>query len=136
MIPEDWLAAAGNHLWQTTVFAAVAAGLTMALRGNAARVRHWVWLAASLKFLVPFSILMALGSHFHPRTVLPMPAPGLDSSGGTSDAAVRTVGAGSIGQRGEERDRGAHGAAGGLDDRLGCGGRYLGAAVVAGAHRR
>jgi hypothetical protein len=52
----------GNHLWQSTLFAAVAGLLTLALRKNHARARYWLWLAASLKFLVPFSLLTALGS--------------------------------------------------------------------------
>ena len=51
-----------NHLWQSTLFAAVAGLLTLALRKNRARVRYWLWLVASLKFLVPFSLLTSLGS--------------------------------------------------------------------------
>lgn len=54
--------AVGNHLWQSTLFAGVAGLLTLALRKNHARVRYWLWLAASLKFLVPFSLLTSLGS--------------------------------------------------------------------------
>lgn len=54
--------AVGNHLWQSTLFAAVAGLLTLALRKNHARVRYWLWLVASLKFLVPFSLLTSLGS--------------------------------------------------------------------------
>jgi bla regulator protein blaR1 len=54
--------AVGNHLWQSTLFAVVAALLTLALRKNDARARYWLWLAASLKFLVPFSLLTSLGS--------------------------------------------------------------------------
>jgi bla regulator protein BlaR1 len=53
----------GNHLWQSTIFAAVVAGLALALRGNQARTRYWLWLAASLKFLFPFSLLVSLGSY-------------------------------------------------------------------------
>src|SRR3954447_9721376 len=52
-----------NHLWQSTLFAGVAGLLTLALRNNRARARHWVWLAASCKFLIPLSVLIALGSH-------------------------------------------------------------------------
>jgi bla regulator protein BlaR1 len=51
-----------NHLWQSTVFAILAAILTLAFRGNKAQVRYWLWFGASLKFLVPFSLLIALGS--------------------------------------------------------------------------
>jgi bla regulator protein blaR1 len=51
-----------NHLWQSTLFALAAAPLTQLLRNNAARFRYWVWLAASIKFLIPFSWLTLLGS--------------------------------------------------------------------------
>jgi TonB family protein len=51
-----------NHLWQSTLFALLAAILTLAFKKNQARIRHSLWLAASLKFLVPFSLLMSLGS--------------------------------------------------------------------------
>jgi bla regulator protein BlaR1 len=65
MIPVN-LSAAGtamaNHLWQSTLFAILVAVSSLALRKNQARVRHHLWLAASVKFLVPFSLLMSLGS--------------------------------------------------------------------------
>jgi TonB family protein len=65
MIPDN-LSAIGtsmaNHLWQSTLFAVLAAISTLALRKNQARVRHHLWLVASLKFLVPFSLLMNFGS--------------------------------------------------------------------------
>ena len=51
-----------DHLWQSTVFAVAAALTTMAFRRNRANVRYWLWLSASFKFLVPFSLLMSLGS--------------------------------------------------------------------------
>jgi bla regulator protein blaR1 len=54
--------AVGNHLWQSTLFALAAGLLTLTLRKNHARARYWLWLAASLKFLVPFSLLTSLGS--------------------------------------------------------------------------
>jgi bla regulator protein blaR1 len=66
MIPENLSAigtAMANHLWQSTLFALLAAVSTLAFRKNHARVRHHIWLAASLKFLVPFSLLVNLGSH-------------------------------------------------------------------------
>ena len=50
-----------NHLWQSTLFAAAAGILTLALRKNRAQVRYVVWLAASVKFLVPFSVLLKFG---------------------------------------------------------------------------
>ena len=52
-----------NHLLQSTLFAGLAALLAFLFRKNFARIRYWLWVAASLKFLVPFSLLLALGSH-------------------------------------------------------------------------
>jgi bla regulator protein blaR1 len=52
-----------NHLWQSTVFAAAIALLALAFRKNRAEVRYWLWLSASLKFLVPFSLLVGVGLH-------------------------------------------------------------------------
>ena len=57
-----WTATA-NHLWQSTLFAGLAALLALALRKNYARVRYQLWLAASLKFLIPFALLIRLGGH-------------------------------------------------------------------------
>src|SRR5579864_1849491 len=54
--------ALGNHLWQSTLFALAAGLLAWTLRRNQARARYWLWLAASVKFLVPFSGLVAIGS--------------------------------------------------------------------------
>jgi len=53
-----------NHLWQSTLCAGVAWLLTLALRKNRAAVRYWIWLAASVKFLIPFSLLVNAGNHF------------------------------------------------------------------------
>jgi len=55
--------ALGNHLWQSTLFAAVAGLLTLTLRKNHAQARYVLWLAASVKFLIPFSLLVVLGSY-------------------------------------------------------------------------
>jgi bla regulator protein blaR1 len=55
--------ALGNHLWQSTVCLAVAGLLTLRFRKNSARTRYALWLAASLKFLVPFFILISVGSY-------------------------------------------------------------------------
>jgi uncharacterized protein (TIGR03435 family) len=57
-----------DHLWQSTLFAAIAFLLTLAFRNNRAAVRHALWLAASLKFLLPFSLLIWIGAHFEWRT--------------------------------------------------------------------
>jgi bla regulator protein BlaR1 len=60
---RDFSPALGNHLWQSTIFATVVAALTLAFRNNRARTRYWLWLAASLKFLFPFSLLVTAGSY-------------------------------------------------------------------------
>jgi bla regulator protein blaR1 len=57
-----WTATA-NHLWQSTLFAGLAALVALALRKNHARVRYQLWLAASLKFLIPFFLLIRLGNY-------------------------------------------------------------------------
>jgi len=54
------VSALADHLWQSTWFALGAWLLTLTVRGDA-KLRYWIWLAASLKFLVPFSILTLLG---------------------------------------------------------------------------
>jgi bla regulator protein blaR1 len=51
-----------NHLWQSTAFVLVVGLLTRLFGNNRARVRYSLWLAASVKFLIPFSALMALSS--------------------------------------------------------------------------
>src|ERR1700734_3144240 len=63
-----YLSLFANHLWQSTLFAGVAGLLTLGLRKNRARGRHWVWLAASCKFLVALSLLVALGGQVQWRT--------------------------------------------------------------------
>ena len=50
-----------DHLWQSTLVAIVVAAFTLVLKRNRAQVRHALWLAASLKFLLPFAALVALG---------------------------------------------------------------------------
>jgi bla regulator protein BlaR1 len=50
------------HLWQSTFFVLAVALFTLVFRGNRAQVRYWLWLSASVKFLVPFAVLMSVGS--------------------------------------------------------------------------
>jgi len=50
-----------NHLWQSTLFTAAVALLALAFRCNRARLRYGLWFAASVKFLVPFAALAAVG---------------------------------------------------------------------------
>ncbi|HEV1287836.1 MAG TPA: TIGR03435 family protein [Bryobacteraceae bacterium] len=63
-----------NHLWQSTLCVAVAWLLTLALTKNRAAVRYWIWLAASAKFLIPFSLLVSAGNMF-PWRAAPSIAP-------------------------------------------------------------
>jgi len=49
-----------NHLWQSTLFAVIAWLMTLMLRKNRAQTRYWIWLAASVKFLIPFSLLVGI----------------------------------------------------------------------------
>ena len=51
-----------DHLWQSTLFCAAIWSITLAMRANSAAVRHWLWQIASLKFLVPFSVLHLMGA--------------------------------------------------------------------------
>jgi uncharacterized protein (TIGR03435 family) len=83
MIPNSlsaiWAATApamGNHLWQSTLCLVVAGLLTLILRKNRARARYGLWLAASVKFLIPFSLLIAIGSSLARPRVLPPTEPG------------------------------------------------------------
>lgn len=64
-----------NHLWQSTLFAAGAGVLTLLLRRNRANTRYCLWLAASAKFLIPFSLLLLAGGQFgRHRAIAPAPS--------------------------------------------------------------
>jgi uncharacterized protein (TIGR03435 family) len=65
-----------NHLLQSTEFAAVVAVAALMLRRHSPRLRYWLWLAASVKFLIPFSLLIATGARVH----LPPDTPGLHAT--------------------------------------------------------
>jgi hypothetical protein len=54
-------------LRQSTFFAIAVALLTLAFRKNRAKVRDWLWLSPSCKFLIPFAVLTSLGSHLETR---------------------------------------------------------------------
>jgi bla regulator protein blaR1 len=68
-----------DHLWQSTLFAGATGLLALVLRKNSARLRYSLWLAASLKFLVPFSLFFALGGVFTWRTMPPATSAGMYS---------------------------------------------------------
>lgn len=71
------LSQAAVHVWQSTAVALFAAVVAILLRGAEARVRYVVWLVASVKFLVPFSALMAVGAALGSvrPALAPMPEP-------------------------------------------------------------
>src|SRR5438876_5220250 len=60
-----------DHLWQSTFCAALVWAVTRGLGRQPARVRHALWQAASLKFVVPFSALLSLGALVHTPVTLP-----------------------------------------------------------------
>jgi bla regulator protein BlaR1 len=67
-----------NHIWQSTVFAILVGLITLAFHRNRAQVRYWLWLSASLKFLLPFSLLMTFGHRLEwasgTHSIAPAPA--------------------------------------------------------------
>src|SRR5262249_10934367 len=54
-----------NHLWHSTLFALAAGLLTFLFRGDRAPGRYLVWFIASVKVLIPFSLLISFRSQFH-----------------------------------------------------------------------
>src|SRR5215475_12104211 len=59
------------HLWQSSWFAGFAWALTVAFRRNGAHVRYWIWFGASLKFLIPFALLVRAGSLIQWHSTVP-----------------------------------------------------------------
>ena len=73
------IAALADHLWQSTLLTGAAGMLTLMLRHNGARARFWLWFAASLKFLLPFTLLAMIGEKLAQllpvsRTILIIPS--------------------------------------------------------------
>ena len=50
-----------THLWQSTLVLLGAWALAWVCRNNGAAVRYWIWFVASMKFLVPLTVLQQLG---------------------------------------------------------------------------
>jgi len=61
-----------DHMWQSTLFALGAGALTLAFRNNRAQIRYCLWFIASLKFLIPFHVLISVGSFFGRGTMVPV----------------------------------------------------------------
>ena len=60
-----------NHLWQSTLVAGVAwLVCRTVLRAHSPRVRFGVWLAASVKFLIPFAAIVDVGHRLGVRPLL------------------------------------------------------------------
>jgi len=84
-VPLTWDAfqPIANHLWQSTLVLAVCAAFAALLRHNRAHVRHWLWLVASLKFAVPFALLVELGRRLAvPAASITIPAFALPPAAG------------------------------------------------------
>ena len=64
-----------DHLWQSSLFAGGAGLMALALNRNGANVRFWLWFAASVKFLIPFAALTALGATVLTPVLPPLSAP-------------------------------------------------------------
>jgi bla regulator protein blaR1 len=65
------------HLWQSTLFAGIAALLALAFRRQRAGIRYWIWMAASLKFLIPFAVLVEIGTRIPWPEAAPVARPHL-----------------------------------------------------------
>ena len=72
---DAWTAALANHLWQSTVVTGIAWLLSLSLRKNHARMRYWVWMIASVKYLIPFSLLIAAGESLRSAFATPIQRP-------------------------------------------------------------
>jgi bla regulator protein blaR1 len=77
---DAFAAAIVNHLWQSTAVLLAAWLLALALRSNRAAVRYWLWMTASLKFLLPFSLLIAAGAIFHPAAEFSLQKPAVTAA--------------------------------------------------------
>src|SRR5690348_6547446 len=74
-----WTDALVNHLLQSTAIALLAWLLTLAMRANGAHIRYAIWMAASIKFLVPFSFMTRIGEHWATPSLSSHGAPGVYS---------------------------------------------------------
>ena len=67
-----------DHLWQSTLCALAAALLVLVFHNNGASIRFRIWLAASVKFLIPLPLLVLIGKQLLWQAASPAhPASGL-----------------------------------------------------------
>jgi len=60
-ISPEWVwALAINHLWQSTIFGALAFVVVLLLRKGTARARYAVWLVVSIKFVLPAVLIVSV----------------------------------------------------------------------------
>jgi hypothetical protein len=95
------LAAFIDHLWQSSVFTAMVAGLVLATRRNSAALQFWLWRVAALKFVLPFGALFALGGWIgfpvrHSASPPPTPLVDMVSRGLSIAAPVTTSELGAV----------------------------------------
>ena len=90
-IATDWLTPVFHHLWQSTLVLAAAWALNHMLRRHAARVRYGVWFAASIKFLLPFSLLIAAGSALRAHPALPVQAAAISDTFDSATTPLTSV---------------------------------------------
>jgi len=64
--------AIANHVWQSTLFAAAVGLVVVVCRRFGPRASYGLWLAASAKFLIPFSFLSSAGRWFGQRAEVPI----------------------------------------------------------------
>jgi beta-lactamase regulating signal transducer with metallopeptidase domain len=75
-----WAGILANHLWQSTVIAVMVWLLALTLRKNCAHTRYRLWMAASVKFLVPFSLFIQAGEWLRPIVAAPGQTPAAASA--------------------------------------------------------
>ena len=68
-----------NHLWQSTVMTVIVWLLALSLRKNYARTRYRLWMVASVKFLVPFSLFINAGEWLRSAVAVPLQRPAVES---------------------------------------------------------
>src|SRR5580698_1574710 len=76
---QVWTAPLVNHLWQSTVITVVVWLLALSLRKNYSRTRYRLWMVASVKFLVPFSLFIHAGEWLRSAAAVPVQRPVLAS---------------------------------------------------------